>query len=204
MSNYFIDNDEMYCGQSYYGGYRTRTFADIFPDYKTFAQEYDRSALSVPFTEEGSGKSGLTLEQFYYMMYAHYGSSHIAFSDENQFKYYMYSIMYQYGPTVIRKREIRETLLQMNDEEILLGGKAIYNHSFNPNTAPSTSTLEELLTINDQNTTNYKKGKAEGLLSFLAVIENDPVDEFIHKFKQLFIKVIAPDYPLLYKSEVSN
>lgn len=205
MSNYFIDDgNEMYCGQSYYGGYRTRTFADIFPDFKTFAQEYTRSALSVSFTPDGGEKTGLTLEQFYCMLYAHYGSSHIAFSDENQFKYYMWSIMYQYGPTVIRKREIRDTLLKMGDEEILLGGKAIYNHSFNPNTAPSTSTLEELLTINDQNTTNYKKGKAEGLLGFLAVIENDPVDEFIHKFKQLFIKITAPDYPLLYKTEVSN
>ena len=204
MNDYFISDGEMYCGQSYYGGYRTRTFSQIFPSFADFQREYSETALAVPFTQEGGEATGLTLAQLYYMLYAHYGSSHIAFSDENQFKYYMWSIMYQYGPTVIRKREIRETLLKMNDEEILRGGKAIYNHSFNPNTAPSTGTLEELLTINDQNTTNYKKGKAEGLLGFLAVIENDPVDEFIHKFKQLFIKIIAPDYPLLYKTEVSN
>lgn len=203
MNNYIIDDGEMYCGQSYYGGYRTRTFADIFPSFDAFEEEYNETALKIAFSAENDN-GGLTLAQFYYMMYAHYGSSHIAFSDENQFKYYMYSIIYQYGPTVIRKRAIRDTLLKMGDDEILLGGKAIYNHSFNPNTLPSTATLEELLTINDQNTTNYKKGKAEGLLGFLAVIENDPVDEFIHKFKQLFIKVIAPDYPLLYETEVSN
>lgn len=203
MNNYFIDNGEMYCGQSYYGGYRTRTFAEIFPSFEEFEEEYNETALKIAFSADDDN-GGLTLAQFYYMLYAHYGNSHIAFSDENQFKYYMYSIMYQYGPTVIRKRAIRDTLLKMGDDELLVGGKAIYNHSYNPNTSPSTATLEELLTINDQNTTNYKKGKAEGLLGFLAVIENDPVDEFIHKFKQLFIKVIAPDYPLLYESEVSN
>ena len=205
MSNYFIDDGEMYCGGglSYYGGYRTRTFADIFPSFEEFAGEYQNTPLAIEFTHEGY-RNGLTLSQLYCMLYAHYGSSHIAFSDENQFKYYMWSIIYQYGPTVIRKREIRDSLLKMSDDEILLGGKAIYNHAYNPNTAPSTSTLEELEHINDQNTTNYKKGKAEGLVGFLAVLENDPVDEFIHKFKQLFIKITAPDYPLLYKTEVSN
>ena len=201
MSNYIIDDGEMYYGQSYYGGYRTRTFAEIFPDLKTFAQEYAKTDLVINFTEEG-GKTGLTLSQLYYMLYAHYGNSHIVFSDENQFKYYMYSIIFQYGPTVIRKREIRDTLLQMNDDELTVGSKAIYNHAYNPNTEPSTSTLRELDTINEQNTTNYKKSKVEGLITFLNVIENDPVDEFIHKFKQLFIKITAPDYPLLYKTEV--
>mgnify|MGYP007037132013 CR=1 FL=1 len=184
---------------SYYGSYRTRTFAEIFPTFNDFSQEYNNTALKINFTTEGDG---LTLEQFYYMMYAHYGNSHVAYSDENQFKYYMFSIMYQYGPTVIRKREIRETLLKLSDDQLIEGGKAIYNHSFNPNTAPSTSTLEELLTINDQNTTNYKKSKAQGLVAFLETIGNDPVDSFIHKFKQLFLSVVAPDYPLLYETEV--
>lgn len=188
---------------SYYGSYRTRTFAEIFPSFDTFEAEYSNTALKIPFTNVSTTEhGGLTLDQFYYMMYAHYGNSHIAYSDENQFKYYMYSIMYQYGPTVIRKREVRNTLLALSDDQLTEGGKAIYNHSFNPNTAPSTSTLEELLTINDQNTTNYKKSKAEGLLTFLDMIDNDPVDEFIHKFKQLFLSVVAPDYPLLYETEV--
>lgn len=185
---------------SYYGSFRTRTFAEIFPEFKEFAQEYNRTPLKVEFTTEGAEK-GLTLEQFYYMMYAHYGNSHIAYSDENQFKYYMYSIMYQHGPTVIRKREIREKLLGMSFEELTSGGKTIYNHAMNPNTAPSTSTIEELLTINDQNTANYKKAMVTGLTDFLDVISNDPVDSFIHKFKRLFIQVLAPDYPLYYVTE---
>lgn len=190
-------------GLSYYGGYRTHTFCDIFPDFETFKREYEANDLRVQFTPS-SAENGLSLSQFYHMMYAHYGNSHIAYSDEKQFKYYMYSIMYQYGPAAIRKREVQLKILSLGDDDILAGGKAIYNHSYNPNTAPTTSTLDELLTINDQNTTNYKKSKLEGYSMLMSVIENDVIDEFIHKFKRLFIKVLAPDYPLLYTTEVSN
>lgn len=182
---------------SYYGEFRTRTFAEIFPDFKTFAQEYNTTPLKIEFSPD----AGLSIEAFYYMMYAHYGNSHIAFSDENQFKYYMYSIIFQHGPTVIRKREIRDKLLGLSFDEIISGGKTIYNHAMNPNTAPNTSTMEELLTINDQNTANYKKAMVTGLTEFLEVISTDPVDSFIHRFRQLFIKVLAPDYPLYYVTE---
>lgn len=185
---------------SYYGAYRTRTFADIYPSFEDFNEEYTASALAISFTPEGS--DGLTLSQLYYMLYAHYGNSHIAYSDENQFKYYLYSIIYQHGPRVIRKRELQLEMTKIGVEEAMQGGKAIYNHAYNPGTEPSTSTLEELLTINDQNTTNYKKSVVEAVGMLNALIEEDVVDDFIHKFKRLFIKILAPDYPLLYETEV--
>lgn len=198
MNNYFIGGEG--CGRaSYYGGYRTRTFADIFPSYEDFADAYTASALKIEFSAEG--QPGLSLPQLFYMLYAHYGNSHIAYSDENQFIYYMWSIIYQYGPTVIKKREIQDRLRALSEEELRKGGKAIYNHSFNPSTEPSTSTLEELLTINDQNTTNYLKSHMDAYANLLALLEEDVVDDFIHKFRRLFIKVLAPDYPLLYTTE---
>lgn len=183
---------------TYYGGYRSRTFADIFPSLEDFRTDYENTGLTISFNNY------LTLAQLYYMLYAHYGNSHVAMSDENQFKYYMWSIIYQYGPTVLKKREIQIKLTEMTDEQITVGGKAIYNHSYNPGTAPSTSTLEELLTINDQNTTNYKKSLLEGYAMLNDLLDSDVVDEFIHKFKRLFLTVVAADYPLLYVTETSQ
>lgn len=185
---------------SYYGGYRTRTFADIFPDVDTFTEGFSESAFNID--SDSLSLLQTYLPQIYYMLYAHYGNSHIAYSDENQFKYYLYTLLYQYGPSTVKERYIQEQLMLMSDDELVLGGKAIYNHSYNPNTEPSTSTLEELLTINDQNTTNYKKSKLEGYATLQALLKRDVFDEFIHRFKILFIKVIAPDYPLLYETEV--
>lgn len=197
MNNYYTENDfQAYANGSYYGSYRTRTFAQIFPSFEKFENEYNDNQLKIDF------KEGMTLSQLYYMLYAHYGNSHISFSDENQFKYYLYSIIFQYGPSVLKEKYIQDKLRNLSDEELKLGGKAIYNHSYNPSTAPSTSTLEELLTINDQNTTNYKKTQMEGYAMLMSLLKRDIIDEFIHKFKRLFIKVLAPDYPLLYTTEV--
>lgn len=186
---------------SYYGSYRTRTFADIFPDVDTFTEGFSES----PFNENDIGviaNLSTLLPKIYYMLYAHYGNSHIAYSDENQFKYYLWTLLYQYGPAVAKERYIQEQLIMMSDDELVVGGKAIYNHSYNPSTEPSTNTLEELTTINDQNTTNYKKSKLEGYANLMAVLKKDVLDEFIHRFARLFIKITAPDYPLLYETEV--
>lgn len=203
MNDYVIFGDDgAFAGQSYYGGYRTRTFANIFPSFEEFQEAYKQSPLKITFAAEG--ENGLSLAQLFYMLYAHYGNSHIAYSDENQFVYYLWSIIYQYGPTVIKKREIQDKLRALTDDELRIGSKIIRNHSFNPSTAPSTSTMEELLTINAQNTDNQKKSVLDGYANLLALLEEDVIDEFVHKFRRLFIKVIAPDYPLLYTTEVSN
>lgn len=201
MSEYkIISGDGIYpdVNNSYYGAYRTRTFADIFPSYTEFMNDYNINPLRINFT------SGLTISHIYYMLYAYYGNSHIAYTDENQFKYYMWSIIFQYGPSVSKEREIQDKLRSLSDEDLKLGGKAIYNHSYNPSTAPSTSTLEELTTINDQNTTNYKKSQMEGYAMLLSLLKKDVIEEFMRKFKVLFIKVLAPDYPLLYKTVGGN
>lgn len=188
----------MMMNDTYYGTYRTRTFAEIFPSFEEFQKEYTESKLAVDMGE------GLSLAQLYYMLYAHYGNSHISYSDEHQFKYYLYTIIFQYGPTAAKERDIQNKLRGLSDEDLTLGGKAIYNHSYNPSTAPSTSTLEELLTINDQNTTNYKKSKMEGYAALLSLLKRDVLDEFIHRFARLFIRVAAADQPLLYTTYMED
>lgn len=180
---------------SYYGSYRTRKFTDIFPDLTSFITEYEDTEALQAFSKQE------TLSTLYYLLYARYGNSHIAYTDENQFKYGMLSVMFMYGPTWEKRLEVQANIRALSEEDILKGGKAIYNHSFNPSSAPSTGTLDELLTINDQNTTNYKKSKLEGYSMLIDLLDTDVTEEFISKFKKLFIQVLAPDYPLLYEEE---
>lgn len=92
----------------------------------------------------------------YYLLYARYGNSSIANSDENQFKYKIFSTIYIGGATWAKKQEIQDKLRAMTEDEILAGTKAINNHAYNPQTAPTTDTVEELNYINEQNTTKYK------------------------------------------------
>lgn len=183
---------------TYYGSYRTRTFSEIYPDYDEFLSD----AQTGPFAALYQG--GIDIQVLYVLLYARYGNSHISYSDENQFRACLFSIIWQYGPTWQRRVEIQEKLRTLDESDLMKGGRAVYNHAFNPSTAPSTSTLDELLHINDQNTTNYSRSKFEAYTSLMDVLETDVTEEFIDKFRKLFIKVIAPDHPLIYTTEVSE
>lgn len=180
---------------TYYGTYRTRTFAEIFPSFEEFQKEYTASKLAIDMGE------GLSLAQLYYMLYAHYGNSHISYSDEHQFKYYLYTIIFQYGPTAAKERYIQDKLRGLSDEELTLGGEAIYRHAYNPSTEPS---IELLSYVNDQNTTKYQKTQMEGYANLLSLLKRDVLDEFIHKFSRLFIRVAAADHPLLYTTYMED
>lgn len=182
--------------ESYYGSYRTETFAERFPTFDVFKAAYAISKIPQKLKDPKS------LETIYYLLYAKYGNSHFANNDLLQQTYKIFSTIFMYGPTWETRLHIQDTLRDLDEAEIMAGGKAIYNHAFNPSTDPSTSTLEELLTINDQNTTNYKKSKIEGYALLLDLLETDVTNEFIAKFKKIFITFVSPDYPLLYETEV--
>lgn len=178
---------------SYYGGYRTRTFAEIYPEFKIFHDYYKSGEIPTELKDE-------SIKTLYYLLYARYGNSHIAYSDENQFRYAVLSTIFMYGPTWEKRIEIQRDIRKLSDDEIRAGSKAIYNHAFNPSQAPSTASLEELEYINDQNTTNYKKSKVNAFADVMAILETDVTERFIGQFKKLFITIVAPDYPLLYET----
>ena len=176
---------------SLYGNFRQPKFTDIWGEVKEFVDDITNSPLNI--------LSNQSLTTIYYLLYAHYGNSVIANSDREQFKYKVYSTIFMYGPTWEKRLEIQKILRDMNEEEIIAGGKAIYNHAYNPSTLPSTATLEELTAITDQNTTNYKKSKLEAYSILTALLEKDITKEFIDKFRKLFIVVVEPEEPLWYE-----
>lgn len=176
-----------------YGNYRNPAFTDIFPDEETFLLENQNNPLHV--MEQDDART------IYYLLYAKYGNSIIASSDVNRFTYQLFSIIYSYGPTWAKRKEIQKKLRELQDDEIIIGTRQIFNHSDTPSTAPSTSTLDELLTIDSQNTAGVKKSKMEALALLQALLETDITTEFIDKFKYLFRINVAPEAPLWYEMD---
>lgn len=182
---------------SLYGNYRTRKFTDVYGDVDKFLEDYNNIGIKPTITEE----SATTL---FYLLYARYGNSHIANSDENQFKYKVFSTIFMYGPTWEKRLDIQNKLRNLTESELVSGSKQIVNHSFNPSTEPSTSTLEELTTINDQNTSHYKKSKLDAYNLLLGLLQTDVTDEFISKFKKLFLVITEPQLPLWYITDIEE
>ena len=182
---------------SVYGNYRTRKFADIWPSADAFIQDYQASAIP----QKLKVADATTL---YYLLYARYGNSSIANSDENQFKYKIFSTIYIGGATWAKKQEIQDKLREMTEDEILAGTKAINNHAYNPQTAPTTDTVEELDYINEQNTTKYKKSKLDGYAMLWAILNDGVTERFLREFRYHFLVVVEPQLPLWYVTNISG
>lgn len=178
---------------SLYGNYRTRKFTDIYDNVDAFLADYSDNGL--PMLVDTTNMTTL-----FYLLYARYGNSNIASSDENQFKYKLFSLVFQYGPTWAKRLEIQDKVRNLTEDELRESAKSLYNHSYNPSTLPSTDTVDELLTINEQNVTKHRRSKTDAYALLNDLLETDVTEEFISKFKKLFITIVEPELPLWYVS----
>lgn len=179
---------------SLYGNYRQVKFTDVYPDVDTFLANYNSNGIKTTISQE----SATTL---YYLIYSRYGNSVIASSDTNRFKYNLFGTIFSYGPTWEKRLEIQEKLRDLTDDDLFTGATQIYNHSYNPGTAPATNYLDELPAINEQNTSKHKKDKMSGYAMLISLLETDVTERFLDKFRKLFLNVVQPELPLWYATE---
>lgn len=187
--------------------------SDLYVDYgilpkmrhKHFSQFWGNDADAFLADCKASGIplkiSDQTAITAYWLLLAEYANSTIANADENQFKNRLYATIFRYGPTWEKRLEVQEKIRALTEEEIDTGVKQIINKAEHPGTLPSTSSLEALQMISEQNVVNTKRDKLTGYNNLLALLETDVTASFIDRFRPLFMKVVAPELPLLYENE---
>lgn len=180
--------------QALYGNYRNLKFTDVWEEESSFSEDYQNNGIKATI-------SLTTITTLYYLLYARYGNSTIASFDVNQFKYKVFSIIFMYGPTWEKRLEIQENVRNLDIEELQQSATAIYNHSYNPSTAPTTGTMYELQTINEQNVAKHKRSRTDAYALLMTLLETDVTEEFLGKFKKLFLTVVSPELPLYYESD---
>ena len=173
--------------------YLTRSFADIFPSVEDFLTEYKAASIPTTITDPNA-------QTLYYLLYSKYGNSHIANSDENQFKYKLWSTIFMYGPTWEKRLEIHNKLRSLTEDDLLQGAIQIYNHSFDPGTAPSTLDTNELETVNDQKVSKYSRSKLDAYQFLYDLLKVDVTKSFLDRFKDFF-DPFGPGLPLWYVSK---
>lgn len=179
--------------------YNTVLFSQVYKDAETFLSEYKNNGIPTTVSDEN-----ITL--LFYLLYARYGNNPIANYDVSQFKYKLFSVIFQYGPTWESRLKIQKKLRELIDDEnaLLTGSKAIYNRALNPGTAPSTASLTELQYINEQNTTSYKKNKLDAYAEVWELLKVDVTENFLREFKKLFKLFVSPEQTLLYITETDE
>lgn len=182
---------------SLYGNYRQVKFTDVYPDATTFVNDYTSSAIPTTISND-------TATTLYYLLYSRYGNSVIASSDTNRFKYDLFATIFSYAPTWEKRLDVQEKLRDLSDEELITGQATINNHSYNPSTAPSTNSLDELTTINEQVTQKGKRDKLTAYTELLRALWTDVTEQFLDKFQKLFLIILQPELPLWYATPVIN
>jgi len=174
--------------------YSTVKFTDVWDEASEFISDYKNNGIPTSIADA----SASTL---YYLLYARYGNNPIANRDMTQFKYKIFSVIFQYGPTWEKRLDVQSKLRNLTDDQIRAGAFAMYNQAQNPATAPSTDTTDELTYINGQNTTRYTKSPLEGYSILLELLDTDVTEDFLKKFNICFKRFVSSERPLIYVSE---
>lgn len=95
--------------------YDTKLMTEIWDEASDFL--YDYQNVGIPTTI--STQNATTL---YYLLYARYGNTPIANYDENQWKYKVFSVIFQYGPTWEKRLSMQETLRGMQLADLIDNG----------------------------------------------------------------------------------
>lgn len=174
--------------------YSTVTFSDVWSEEDTFEDELEASPFGGCITQP-------RINLLFYLLYARFGNNPIANRDVNQFKFKIFSVIFQYGPTWEKKLEVQNNLRALTEADLREGTEAVHNAAFNSSTAPNTQTYDPLPYTNQQNATKYKKNKLDGYALLVALLEDDLTYKFLNKFQHCFKQFVAPEEPLLFVTE---
>ena len=133
--------------------YDTKIFTEVWARVDAFLADY--ASVGIPTTI--STENATTL---YFLLYARYGNSPIANFDETQFKYKVFSIIFEHGPEWEKKLSIQQTLRGMQLSDIVNDGSwtETFDSSGNDsrNTSGSTTNTGNVSVATNNSTENIK------------------------------------------------
>ena len=174
---------------------RTLRFGEVYNNVDDFYTDYTTMGIPTTITRTN-------LNTLFYLLYAKYANSHFANKDLVQSKLKIFSTIFKYGPTWEKKLSIQADIRALTLDDLQEGAKQIVNHANNPNTAPSTSALEELEFIDEQHQTNYKRNKIDAYNSLWSMLATDVTEEFLNRFRNIFQLVTDEEEIYRYSEEV--
>ena len=216
--------------------YDTNLFCEIWDSSEKFLADYNNTGT------EFTNQVPTTISQenalmTYLLLFSRYGNNPIANYDVAQFKNKIFTLIWQYGPAWEKRLEMQENIRNLTLQEIMTGTKTdwssegtqtqnnsgtdttINNHAYNPSTAPSTQSTNELDYIDQQqvakgsNTSTISgtdskttgqvvtKSKMDAYAQLWDLVATDVTNGYISKFKNCFKQFVSPERRMIYVTE---
>ena len=216
--------------------YDTNLFCEIWDSSDSFLADYNNTGA------EFTNQVPTTISQenalmTYLLLFSRYGNNPIANYDVTQFKNKIFTIIWQYGPAWEKRLKMQEDIRNLTLDEITKGTKTdwtsdgsqsqtnsgsdttINNHAYNPSTAPSTQSTNELDYIDQQNVAKgsdtrtisgsdskttgqtVTKSKMDAYAQLWELVATDVTNDYISKFKRCFKQFVSPERNMIYVTE---
>lgn len=170
----------------------TFTFNQLLPNFDAFKVFVSEIPMDVSTMSELEIS---ILEHCYNLLNRRYGIANVRYTTPEAF-YNELAIVFddEYKKYSKRYKLIQEAYALTSDDLIEIN-RTIQNYANNPNTAP-TNPLDPLEFISSQ---TYQVGRSNKLQGYLMAIESLPSqydEDFLNKFKYLFIQIFNKDIPI--------
>ena len=170
----------------------TKLFNEIYENSDSFLSDYAQFQTDFGDLNKVDNKY---IKLTWQLLSAKFGNNPIANLSENQFKLKIWQIIFQYGPTWVKKLDIQQSLRNTSIEDFREGYKSIENQAFNPDQEPST---DEINFVSQQRVNKNMSGLLSTYGNLWALLKSDVNGEYLDRFNNLFLKVVIPQAENIY------
>lgn len=217
--------------------YDTKLFCDIWESSEDFIKDYKNQDQDHFVNQVPTTISDTNALMTYLLLFSRYGNNPIANYDIFQFKNKIFTIIWQYGPAWEKRLSMQSDIRNLTLQEITTGTSTswessglesqtntgsdttINNHAYNPSTTPTTTTVNELEYIDQQNVAKgsdsrtimgsdskttgqtITKSKMDAYAQLWELVATDVTNDYIAKFRKCFKQFVAPERRMIFVTE---
>ena len=182
----------------------TKRFIDAFPKFKADDDE-DVKYFWETWTDSPFYDSTLTqgdLEDVYNHLLAAYYNWHYVYMDDLGIALNTMHIIHDYYPNCKERLKLVDDLRALTVDDFAKSGITIDSQGANPKTATD---MDELIDLVDSQTASFQLRSTEGAIraKFMSLYDG-VMDEFIDRFKDLFVKLYSGVNSYLYRNPIEE
>lgn len=184
----------------------TKRFVDAFPKFKREASDPEDTLYfweawqASPFYDSDLTENDL--KDIYWHLMAKYYNWHYIYMDDLGIALNTYDIIHDYFPNCKERLKLVNDLRALTLEEFKKSGIAIDSQAANPKIATNMDELVNL--VDSQNASFQLKSTEQTMKAKFMALYDGVFDEFIDRFKPLFVKLYNGVNSYLYRNKIEG
>lgn len=171
----------------------TLYFKTIYPDFQSFEEDENFTRLSnklkTLYPDKNASDIRLLCQESYTLLIRHYRNTEIAFHNIDDFRDLFWEKIEQVYPNYCIRNDYYNRILSLPEKDLLAISTEISNNIDYTNEEVTDPLDEPLTHITAQNSGRRFGSKAERFRQQLYTAQYQLIDDFIKKFKKLFIQL---------------